>query len=83
VNRRAKDINLLKIALLPAVILTTVAGTLSLLATHISTSAAVDTQLPATQGSITDAPMTAHQSASRTVAKRFITPTVTAPKRNS
>jgi hypothetical protein len=61
-NPRTQDVNLLKIALAPAVILTAVVGILFILVTNISAAVAVDTPRPAAQLTVMDATLATQKS---------------------
>ena len=63
-NSRAQDINLLKIALVPAVIMMVVVGILFILVTNINAMVAIDTPRPAAQLTTMDAMLTYCPSAS-------------------
>ena len=68
-NSRAQDVNLLKIALIPAVIMTVVVGILFILVTNISAVVAVDTPQPTAQLTTMDATLAPHPSASLVTAQ--------------
>ena len=61
-NPRTQDVNLLKIALVPAVILTAVVGILFILVTNISAAVAVNTPQPVAQLPVIDATLTTQKS---------------------
>jgi hypothetical protein len=63
-NSRAQDVNLLKIALIPAVIMTVVAGILFILVTNISAMVVVDTPQAAAPLTTMDARLAHRPSAS-------------------